>query len=131
MTAVAADSDLQLLLDALRPLLGETADRAVARMIEEASSYSLHSAEELRPVVFGNLAASLSDVSATSAEQQLVFREAGRVRALQGVSIDDMLHGWRIGLDELRLCARAQARSLGLADSVVLAFTDRCLAWAD
>jgi hypothetical protein len=131
MGAIAADADLRLLLDALRPLLGGIADRAVARMTLEAGSYRDHSPEELRPVVYGNLEASLSDVSATSPEQQLVFREAGRVRALQGVTIDDMLHGWRIGLDELRATARVEATRLGLPDSVVLAFTDRCLAWAD
>ena len=126
-----ADPGLQLLLDSLRPQLGETADRAVARMQQEAGSYRDHEPEDLRPVVYGNLEASLSDVSATSPEQQAVFREAGRVRALQGVSIDDMLHGWRIGLDELRASARAEATRLGLKDSAVLAFTDRCLAWAD
>ena len=131
MTAIAHDADLRLLLDSLRPLLGETADRAVARMIREASSYRHQPPEDLRPVVYDNLEASLSDVSATSDEQRAVFREAGRVRALQGVSIDDMLHGWRIGLDELRLTARAQAHALGLPDSVILAFTDHCLAWAD
>ena len=125
------EAELQLLFDALQPLLEQTADRAVARMMREAGSYRDHEAEELRPVVYGNLEASLSDVSATSAEQQAVFREAGRVRALQGVSVDDMLHGWRIGLDELRASARTEALRIGLPDSVLLAFTDRCLAWAD
>jgi hypothetical protein len=131
MNPIVLDADLQLLLESLRPLLGETANRAVLRMIREASSYRHHAPEELRPVVYGNLEASLSDVGATSDEQRVVFREAGRVRALQGVSVDDMLHGWRIGLDELRASARTQAYALGLPDSVILAFTDRCLAWAD
>jgi hypothetical protein len=117
-------------------------------MIAEASSYRDHAADELLPVVLGNLESSLEELgagsagaaaagagsvgaAAASADQLAVFREAGRTRALQGVTVDDMLHGWRIGLDELRASARTQAGRLGLADSVVLAFTDHCLAWAD
>jgi hypothetical protein len=145
---VGLDSDLDLLRESLRPLLTETAHRAVARMIAEASSYRDHAADELLPVVLGNLESSLEELgagsagaaaagagsvgaAAASADQLAVFREAGRTRALQGVTVDDMLHGWRIGLDELRASARTQAGRLGLADSVVLAFTDHCLAWAD
>lgn len=134
VTDAKLDDDLATLLAALEPLLDEMSDRAVARMIAEAASYRDHPPEELRPVVHGNLTASLADVTrggAAAPERLDLFRAAGRARALQGVSIDDMLHGWRIGLDELRLSARKEARSLGMDDSVVLAFTDRSLAWAD
>ncbi|MHB8691259.1 MAG: PucR family transcriptional regulator [Solirubrobacteraceae bacterium] len=130
---VSLDSDLDLLRESLRPLLTGTAQRAVTRMIAEAISYRDHAADELLPVVLGNLEASLEEAGGgkAGADQLAVFREAGRTRALQGVTVDDMLHGWRIGLDELRASARIQAGRLGLADSVVLAFTDHCLAWAD
>jgi hypothetical protein len=131
MTATGLDADLRTLMDALRPLLDGTADRALARMISEASSYAIHPPEDLRPVLYGNLEACLSDADATSEELQPRFREAGRVRALQGVSVEDMLHGWRIALDELRASARARAHELGLPDSVLLAFSDRCLVWGD
>jgi hypothetical protein len=134
MAIAALEADLTILIDAVEPLLAQTADRAVTRMVGEARSYRDHTAEELRPVVLGNLVAGLAAVAhrepATLAQIEL-FGEAGRTRALQGVSVDDMLHGWRIGLDELRATAREQARARGLGDSVVLAFTERCLAWAD
>jgi hypothetical protein len=134
MGPASIEGDLAILIDAVQPQLPKTADRAVARMVAEALSYRDHTVEELRPVVLGNLTASLTAVArsepTTAAEIEL-FREAGRTRALQAVSVDDMLHGWRIGLDELRVTARRQARELGLGDSVLLAFTDRCLTWAD
>jgi hypothetical protein len=134
MAATSLETELTTLIDAVRPMLEETADRAVARMVTEARTYRDHTVEELRPVVLGNLAASLAVAArpepAAPGRVEL-FRDAGRTRALQGVSIDDMLHGWRIGLDELRATARRQAGRLGLGDSVVLEFTDRCLAWAD
>ncbi|HWD74136.1 MAG TPA: helix-turn-helix domain-containing protein [Solirubrobacteraceae bacterium] len=128
------DASLTVLIDAVRPLLEETADRAVARMVAEARSYRDHTADELRPVVLGNLEGGLDAVAhrePATLEQIELFGDAGRTRALQGVSVDDMLHGWRIGLDELRATARQQAGHRGLGDSVLLAFTDRCLAWAD
>jgi PucR C-terminal helix-turn-helix domain len=134
MGTTSPQARLTILIEVVRPLLEQTADRAVARMVAEARSYRDHSVDELRPVLFGNLVAGL-DAAARSEpvapDQIELFREAGRTRALQGVSVDDMLHGWRIGLDELRATARQQARRLDLGDSVVLAFTDRCLAWAD
>jgi hypothetical protein len=134
MGTTELDVDLARLLTAVEPLLGATADRAVARMIAEGPSYRLHQPDELYPVVLGNLTASLADAARAQLvdpDQRDLFRAAGRTRAQQGVSIDDMLHGWRIGLDELRATARRQTRALGLGDSVLLAFTDRCLAWAD
>jgi PucR C-terminal helix-turn-helix domain len=134
MSTTSPTARLEILIEVVRPLLEETADRAAARMVAEAHTYRDHSVEELRPVLFGNLVAGL-DAAARSepvAPSQIdLFRDAGRTRALQGVSVDDMLHGWRIGLDELRATARQQADRLDLGDSVVLAFTDRCLAWAD
>jgi hypothetical protein len=131
VSGVGQRQDLACLLSAVRPRLEEITDRAVSRMIAEADSYRAVPPEELRPVVRGNLSASLEHVAGDGAEDVELFREAGRVRAQQGVSVDDMLHGWRIGLDELRRAARACAAELGMSDSVVLFFTDRSLAWAD
>jgi hypothetical protein len=134
MGATSLEADLSILIEAVRPLLRHTADRAVERMVAEARSYRKHTVDELRPVVLGNLVAGLAAAERSepaTPDEIDVFREAGGTRALQGVSVDDMLHGWRIGLDELRSTARREARRLGLGDSVVLAFTDRCLAWAD
>ena len=131
MCGVSEDDELARLLAAVQPRLEEITDRAVARMIAEAESYRAVPPEELRPVVRGNLAASLQDAAGDGTEDLELFREAGRVRARQGVSVDDMLHGWRIGLDELRRAARTCAAELGMSDSVVLDFTDRSLAWAD
>ena len=122
------EDELDRLLTAVRPQLEATTERAVERMIAEAASYRALSPEELQPVVRGNLLASLENVAGDAGE---LFREAGRVRARQGVSVDDMLHGWRIGLEELRRTARACAAELGMSDSIVLAFTERSLAWAD
>jgi hypothetical protein len=134
MATTSSEAPLTTLIEVVRPLLEQTADRAVARMVVEARTYRDHLVEELRPVLLGNLVAGL-DAAARSgpvaSDQIALFREAGRTRALQGVSVDDMLHGWRIGLDELRATARQQAHRLDLGDSIVLAFTDRCLAWAD
>ena len=128
---VSRDDDLAQLLAAVQPRLEEITERAVARMIAEADSYRTVPPDELRPVVRGNLAASLEEVAGDGSEDLELFREAGRIRARQGVSVDDMLHGWRIGLDELRHSAHIAAAELGMSDSVVLAFTDRAIAWAD
>ncbi len=125
------DQDLANLLAVVQSRLEDTTDRAVARLIAEAPGYVTVPPEELRPVVRGNVAAVLRDMAADDAELVEMFREAGRVRARQGVSVEDMLHGWRIGLDELRRTARACATELGMSDSVFLAFTERSLAWAD
>jgi hypothetical protein len=128
---VNAIGQLADLLAAVQSRLEETTDRAVARMIDEAAGYRRVPPEELQPVVRGNLAAILEDVAADGSERVELFREAGRVRARQGVSVEDMLHGWRIGLDELRRTARECVADLELGDSVLLAFTERSLAWAD
>ena len=106
------------LIEAVRPLLEQTADRAVARMVAEARSYRDHSVEELRPVAVrkpGGEPRRRGRPEQVAPNQIELFREAGRTRALQGVSVDDMLHGWRIGLDELRATARQQAAGSGSA----------------
>lgn len=112
------------------------ADRAAGRMVSALRSYRDLQAEEVAPVVAGNLRAALNAVADAEGEghpglEDVRPRDAGRLRAAQGISVDDMLHAWRIGVEELRAGARRHATRAGLADSVVLAFTDRVLAWAD
>jgi len=60
-----------------------------------------------------------------------MHRETGRTRAVQGVSVEDMLYGWRIGVEELRASARIKAGERAIPDASVLEFTDLALAWAD
>ncbi len=127
-------SSLAALLEALEEDLEQTANSAVARMIGELHSYRDHQPEELLPVIAGNLRASLADIAGVSdapADRAAMHRETGRTRAVQGVSVEDMLYGWRIGVEELRASARTKAAERAIPDATVLEFTDLALAWAD
>ncbi len=125
-----------VLLEALRREVAGMADRAAGRMVADLRSYRHLDVEEVAPIVAGNLRAALDAIAGTGEEgspdaQDSLPRDAGRVRAAQGISVDDMLHAWRLGVEELRAGARRHATKEGLPDSVLLGFTDRALAWAD
>ncbi|MCW2983609.1 MAG: hypothetical protein JWR63_1179, partial [Conexibacter sp.] len=52
-------------------------------------------------------------------------------RARQGVTSDELLQGWRVGLEVVCEEAHARSEELGLADGVLLEFVEAMLRWGD
>ncbi|MEZ0365453.1 PucR family transcriptional regulator [Mycobacterium sp. pUA109] len=129
------DADWAMLVDALR---GER--KTLARRVSEALRTRLPS---YRSVPLGVLDAevelavdralgSVHPGRATVDDEDLVELAAiGETRARQGVGIDDLLRGWRIGVEVLVRCARETAQDLGIDGVQVLEFVQSMLAWSD
>ena len=117
------------LIDALEDQIDAIAVRSVERMRRELPTYEHVPAAELLPLVRANLATAMGVARGLSPD--VSHEAAGRLRAEQGVAIEDMLNGWRVALEETRAAARATATDHGLSDSVLLELTDRVLLWAD
>ena len=139
MAASAKDSGvvetpLERLMDVLLARTDRIAERAAKRMQEQLPSYAPVPREELLPVVLENtrsILLAVRDPDAAPGADAAHYREAGEVRARQGISTDEMLHAWRIGIDSARDEARAVAEELGIGDATLLEFVEATLRLAD
>jgi PucR C-terminal helix-turn-helix domain len=125
---------LQQLADELLARVDAVAERAVQRMQEQLPSYASVPREELVPVLLENTRNILRAVRDPEAEPPDLgdhYRESGETRARQGISSDEMLHGWRIGLESVREEAHTVARERDLDDGVLLAFVEATLRLGD
>jgi hypothetical protein len=110
------------------------AERGAAAMQELLPSYAKVSREALLPVVLANtrnILEAIRDPECDRTQAEADHRASGEARAKQGITSDEMLHAWRIGLDVVREEAHATADELGIGKDVLLEFIEAMLRWGD
>ena len=130
----AATTPLERLIDALLLRADRLAARAVAEFQEAFPSYAELDPAELAPVVLRNtvsLLESIRDPGRDTAADREFYRESGEHRARMGITSDEMLHAWRIGLKVTRAEAYTLARELEIGEDVLLGFVEALLQWGD
>jgi signal transduction histidine kinase len=110
------------------------AERGAARMQELLPAYRRVRREELVPVVLGNtrnLLEAVGDLEPDRGHADEHYRVSAETRARQGITSDEMLNAWRIGLEVVREEAHARARELGIGTEALLEFVVASLRWGD
>ena len=110
------------------------ARRSVARMQELLPAYAAVPPDALIEVVLTNTRNLLEAICAPDTPSRQAddhFRASGETRLGQGISADEMLQAWRIGLEEVRERAHPVARRLAVSDAVLLEFVEATLEWGD
>lgn len=110
------------------------AGRSVARMQELLPSYAEVPADALIPVTLTNtrnLLEAVRDPDADPSRPDDHFRLSGETRLRQGITADEMLQAWRIGLEVVREEAHPSAMRLGVSNAVLLEFVEATLRWGD
>ena len=129
-----ATTSLERLVDALLDRAELMSERAAARFREMSPSYAQHELPALTPAVLANtrsLLLSIREPQRDGALDVAMYREAGEERARMGITSDEMLHAWRVGLKVMRDHAYALARELGIGEDVVLTFVEELLHFGD
>jgi hypothetical protein len=132
--AQVARTPVQLLAGALLADAEGIARRAATAMQETIPSYANVPLEDLTPIVLANtrnLCGMIADPDMDPMRAQADYRESGEVRARQGITSDEMLMGWRIGLEVTRKEAHAIATELDIGTEVLLEFIEATLQWGD
>src|ERR1700748_2501084 len=98
--------------------VGRIVERSVARMQEVLPSYARVPREELVRVTLADTRGVLEAVSDPEGDRWRAgeaYREWRDVRARQGITGEEMLQAWAIGLDVLReaACVVAEERGIG------------------
>ena len=127
-------SAVQRLAGALLEDVDRIAPVSVARMQERLPSYAVVPADSLIPVTLTNTRNLLEAVCEPHADHTVAddhFRLSGATRLSQGITADEMLQAWRIGLEVVREQAYVVARRLGATDAVLLQFVEATLRWGD
>ncbi len=127
-------SAVQRLARALLDDVERIARRSVARMQELLPSYAKVPADALIPVTQANtrnLLEAVCDPDADRGHAEDHFRLSGETRLSQGITADEMLQAWRIGLEVVRDEAHPIAKRLGVSDAVLLEFVEATLQWGD
>jgi hypothetical protein len=121
------------LVDALMFQAEEISDLAARQFQELSPSYARHDRAALTPGVLANTISLLESIrNPPGADANVkMYREAGELRARMGISSDEMLHAWRVGLKVMRERAYTVASELGLGDEIVLRFVEELLHWGD
>ena len=109
------------------------ADRTAGRMQALVPAYARVPRRDLTPVVAANMRNLLEAVRHPETDrrrrQQRDHRRSGRTRALQGITSDEMLQAWWVGLEDMSDEAYAVARALHLGPDVLLDFVQATLKW--
>jgi hypothetical protein len=125
---------LERLVDALLERADWLAERAALGFQEMFPSYAQHELSALTPAVLGNTRSLLLSIRDPQRDKSLdlaMYRESGEQRAHMGITSDEMLHAWRIGLKVTREHAYALAGELGIGEDVLLPFVEELLQWGD
>jgi signal transduction histidine kinase len=126
--------EVQRLADLLVPEAPLIAERGVRRMHELLPAYARVPESELMPVLLTNmrnLLGAIRDPRADASAAQEHFRTSGTTRARQGITSDEMLNGWRIGLEVVREEAHRVADRVGIGKEPLLEFVVASLKWGD
>jgi hypothetical protein len=127
-------TDVQRLAEALVADADAIAERAAQRMQEQLPSYARVDVDDLVPVVRANthnILDAIRDPDADRSGDEEHYRESGEQRARQGITSDEMLHAWRIGLEVTRAAAHETAERIGVDDATLLAFVEATLTRGD
>jgi len=138
LTGIDEGSSTEAALKHLVEMLLHDLDRIVEHAVEHlqaaSRSYAVLAPGELAPVAATNISNLLTLVLDPDTDRACVeraYRESGEIRARQGVTSDEMLNGWRAGMEALREEAHEAAATLGLGADVLLAFLEAMLRWGD
>jgi signal transduction histidine kinase len=126
--------DVHRLAELLVPQAPLIAQRGVRRMHELLPAYARVPESDLMPVLLTNmrnLLAAIRDPDADPSAAQDHFRTSGTTRARQGITSDEMLNGWRIGLEVVREEAHRIADQEGIGKEPLLEFVVASLKWGD
>ena len=129
-----ARSALKQVAVALLDDIDGIAGRSVARMQEVLPSHAEVPAEALLPVTLTNtrnLLEAVLDSGADPSRAEDHFRVSEETGIRQGITADDRLQAWRIGVESVREEADTVAGRLGIADEVLLEFVKATLQWGD
>jgi signal transduction histidine kinase len=127
-------SAVQRLADALLEDVERITSRSVRRMQELLPSYAKVPADALFPVTLTNtrnLLEAIRDPGADPGPADHHFRQSGETRLTQGITADEMLQAWRIGLETVREEAHPVATRLEMTDAALLEFVEATLQWGD
>jgi signal transduction histidine kinase len=133
-SGLAVRGPVQRLAAALLDDVERIAGLSVARMRELLPSYAKVPAEALLPVTLTNTRNLLRAVGGPDADRggdDRHFQVSGETRLAQGITADEMLQAWRIGLDVVREEAHPVAQALELSDAALLEFVEATLRWGD
>jgi signal transduction histidine kinase len=125
---------VQRLAVALLDDVERIAGLSVARMRELLPSYAKVPADALIPVTLTNtrnLLKAVCDPDADPGGDDRHFQVSGETRLAQGITADEMLQAWRIGLDVVREEAHPVAKALEVTDAALLEFVEATLRWGD
>jgi signal transduction histidine kinase len=125
---------VQLLAGELLRDVERLAERSAARMQEMLPAYAEVPRDELTPVLQANtrnLLEAIRDPGADPTRADAHYRTSGETRARQGITSDEMLNAWRIGLEVVREQAHATAEELGIGTDELLEFVVATLRWGD
>ena len=106
------------------------AEHAAGRMQKLLPSYAKVPREQLIPIVRANMRnvlEAIRDPAADTRRAQANFHTSGETRANQGISSDEMLHGWRIAQDSVHEHAHAIVDEHALGAGAMLAFLEAML----
>jgi len=133
-SGLAVRGPVQRLAAALLDDVERITGLSVARMRELLPSYANVPADALTPVTLTNtrnLLEAVRDLNAEGGRDDRHFRVSGETRLAQGITADEMLQAWRIGLDVVREEAHPVARALEVTDAALLEFVEATLRWGD
>jgi GAF domain-containing protein len=125
---------VQQLAEALLGDVERLAAICVARNQELLPSYARVPDDELLPVLLANtrhLLEAVRDPETGYSRYEPHFLIMGQTRLRQGITADEMLQAWRIGLEVIREEAHAVAKRLSVGDDVLLQFVEATLKWGD
>ena len=134
MSELTVRSAVQRLAWALLDDVERIAERSVARMQELLPSYANVPADALIPVTLmntRNLLGAVRDPDADLSHADDHFRVSGETRLGQGITADEMLQAWQIGLEVVREEAHPVATRLAVTDAGLLEFVEATLQWGD
>jgi PucR C-terminal helix-turn-helix domain len=129
-----ATTQLQRLVDAMLAQVELLSERSAVGFQEMFPSYARQDRAALTPAILRNtvsLLESIRDPERDPLDDLAFYRAAGEERARMGITNDEMLHAWRIGLEVTRKHAYSVAHELGIGDDVLLAFIEAMLRHGD
>jgi signal transduction histidine kinase len=132
--AAAPLSGAQRLAELLLHEVERIAERSAVHMQELLPSYTRVPRGELTPIVQANTRNILEAIRDPDADRRRAgddHQASGNTRARQGITSDEMLHAWRIGLESIREEAHAVADAHGIGKDVLLEFIEATLRWGD
>ncbi|WP_169815293.1 PucR family transcriptional regulator [Nocardia yamanashiensis] len=127
-------AQLRRLLAGLMEQKEQLIDAMARRSQAAAAGYSAISAATVArtsPVLFDRMIDALGRRSPLNEDDLHVFREYGKIRAQQGLSLPDVQHSWRVAIQDILFAITKVGRDLEIPDALLLDTTHQMLALVD